>query len=178
MAAEGLYLLSHHFEKKDAKTMMKKEFRMLNQDTVISVVSAVYSLTSIQMTIPQIPAKQIARTIFDPRIRLEVCFHSRYKTQVMIIRGTTVKRVFTMLNTEADIPVRVLSTESLAKMIREVAPCSKDIQKNTVKNAKMITAIILSLTIFVYRAILETTRIRNKINPMIAIPRGPEKGSP
>src|SRR5690606_30979893 len=46
MAAEGLYLLSHHLEKKEANTMMKKEFRILNQETVISVVSAEYSRAS------------------------------------------------------------------------------------------------------------------------------------
>ncbi len=177
-AAEGLYLLSHHFEKKEANTIIKKELSILNQETVISVVSAVNSLTNIQATSAQILAKHIPSTMLEPGIFLKVCFHKRYKTQVIIANGTTVNNAFTTLKVVAELPTRTLSTLSLAKMIKEEAPCSKDIKKNTVKNANMITAIIRSLTILEYLEILEITRTKNRINPITAIPIGPSIGSP
>ncbi len=65
----------------------------------------------------------------------------------MIKSGTTVSKVLKTLKIVAPVPVKKRSTESRAKMISEVAPCSKDIQKKTVKKAKMITAINLSRTI-------------------------------
>ena len=64
----------------------------------------------------------------------------------MIANGIMVNSVFTILKIIAESPTNVLSTESLANNTKEEAPCSNDNQKKTVKNAKMITAIILSLT--------------------------------
>ena len=68
-----------------------------------------------------------------------------------------VNSVFTILKIMAESPTNVLSTESRANKTKDEAPCSKDNQKKTVKNAKMITAIILSLTIGSYRKIREIT---------------------
>ena len=54
-----------------------------------------------------------------------------------------------MLNVVAALPLNNLSTLSLANITNDDAPCSKDIQKKTVKKAKIIKAIILSLTTLV-----------------------------
>ncbi len=56
-----------------------------------------------------------------------------------------VRNVFIILKIVAELPSKILSTLSLAKSTNDEAPCSKDIQKKTVKNAKIINAIILSL---------------------------------
>ncbi|MNS56223.1 hypothetical protein D3C72_890760 [compost metagenome] len=60
-----------------------------------------------------------------------------------------VRSVFTILKIIAWFPIKVRSVKSLAKSTNEVAPCSNDSQKKTVKKAKIITAIILSRTILV-----------------------------
>src|SRR5699024_1821087 len=76
----------------------------------------------------------------------QVCFAKRNSTQEIKIKGTTVSKVFITLKTESDVPSRERSTLSLANSTNDDAACSKLIQKKIVKNAKIITAIILSLT--------------------------------
>src|SRR5690606_34545870 len=52
-AAEGLYLDSHNLETVDASAMMKKEFNVENQETVISDTSLENSFFSIHNAAPQ-----------------------------------------------------------------------------------------------------------------------------
>ncbi|MNR52115.1 hypothetical protein D3C85_1718990 [compost metagenome] len=74
-----------------------------------------------------------------------------------------------MLNTVNDVPDKVLSILSLAKITKDDAPCSKDIQKKTTKKAKTTTAIILSLTTLVYlvKRVITTNKKRIKAINMI-----------
>jgi len=65
MAALGLYLLSHHFEKNGASVMIKNEFNMPNQDAGASVVSLLNSLSIFQLTISQSPKKAIPKIMFE-----------------------------------------------------------------------------------------------------------------
>ena len=75
----------------------------------------------------------------------------------MMTNGIMVSNVFTTLKIIAASPVKVLSTESRANKTKEEAPCSKESQKKTVKKAKIITAIIRSLTTASYLDILLIT---------------------
>ena len=155
--------------------MIKKEFRIENQLGSISDAVLVNSLVSIQIQIPQTPKNVITSITFYRKAFFQVCFQSRNNTQLMINKGTTVKSVFMMLKVVNDDPSKVLSTLSLAKSTKDDAACSKDIQKKIVKKAKIITAIIRSLTTFVYRISLEITRNKNKISATKIIKIGPSK---
>src|SRR5690606_27850548 len=75
-----------------------------------------------------------------------------------------VSKVLTTLKIVRELPDKLLSTLSRAKITKEEAPCSKDIQKKITKNAKMITAIKRSRTTLVYLANLEITTNRKIIN--------------
>src|SRR5690606_40931378 len=89
-AAGGLNLLSHILEIKEANAIMKNEFKILNQETVISVVAALNSLYSIHKAIPHTPIKAIANITFDKEI-LEKVFENNFNnTQVTIHSGTMV----------------------------------------------------------------------------------------
>ena len=133
------------------------------------------SLFNIQKTIAQTPLKQIAKTIFDPGIFLNVCCHNLYKTYVIISKGPTVNIVLTILYIVAALPVIIRCTLSLANNTRDDAPCSNDIQKNTVKNANMMKASILSLTTLVYLNIREIAIIRKATKATIIITYDPPK---
>src|SRR5690606_37320958 len=75
-----------------------------------------------------------------------------------------VSKVLMILKIVRELPDKLLSTFSRAKITKEEAPCSNDIQKNTTKNANIITAIKRSLTTFVYLANLEITTNKNNTN--------------
>src|SRR5690606_18070759 len=55
-AADGLYLLSHHFVNSEANAIMKNEFRMLNQLTVISTSFSFTSVTRPEIICDGCPA--------------------------------------------------------------------------------------------------------------------------
>ena len=84
----------------------------------------------------------MASTTLDIGILFHVCFPNKINTQVTIINGTIVSNVFTILKIVRALPSKDLSTLSRAKITNDDAPCSNDIQKNIVKNANIITAII------------------------------------
>jgi len=154
-----LYFDSHHLENNEAKTIIKNEFKILNHDTVISDSVLENSAFNIQITTAHIPAKQIANTMFEPGIFFIVCFPNKYNTQVINAKGTIVNNALITLKIINESPDKLLSTKSLAKRTKEDAPCSKLIQKNTVKKANITTAIIRSLTTFVYLDVLVITKI-------------------
>ena len=61
----GLYLLSQTLENKGANAIIKKEFKIPNQDAGTSDSSELNSLSNIQMTMPQIITKLVPSKIFD-----------------------------------------------------------------------------------------------------------------
>src|SRR5690606_1425935 len=130
----------------EAKAIIKNEFRIENQETLISDTSAENSLLSIQITVAQINKKQMNKTTLDRAILFQVCKANFISTYEMIIRGTTVSNVFTMLNIMSPLPVSSLSIKSLATKTSEVAPCSKLMKKKIKKKASNITPNILSRT--------------------------------
>src|SRR5690554_6615589 len=113
-AALGLYLLSHHLEKIEANVIIKKEFKIENQDTVISDTSLVNSVFNIHSTIAQIPPKHRKSTILDDKILFLVCLKSINSTHVIKIKGITVSSVLTILNIVRAFPSRARSVKSLA----------------------------------------------------------------
>jgi len=63
--ALGLYLLSHHFEKKGASVIIKKEFNIPNHDAGASVVSLLNSLSIFQVTMSHSPKNAIPNMMFE-----------------------------------------------------------------------------------------------------------------
>src|SRR5690606_35652211 len=162
--AGGLYLESHILETKLAKVMIKKEFMIENHETAISEDSAVNSRYSIHNAKPQTAVKQITCTILESGALPKVFLVSMVTAYVTKINGTMVCKVLTTLKIVRELPDKLLSTLSRAKITKEEAPCSNDIQKKITKNAKMITAIKRSRTTLVYLANLEITTNRKMIN--------------
>src|SRR5690606_27452207 len=106
--ALGLYLLSHHFENKGARDMMKNEFKIPNQEASIVLPSSENLLYSLKITKNQIPIKAIAKTMFDKLILEKVCPNNLKSTQVMIIRGTVVSKPSIILKIIAAEPSKLL----------------------------------------------------------------------
>src|SRR5687767_3979599 len=106
---EGLYLLSHILENKGAKAIIKNEFKIPNQEAGTSVASALNSLISIQITIPQMIRKLVPRNILDREYFANVFLNRFPNTTDKIIMGTTVSRVFIILNVVALPPDKDLS---------------------------------------------------------------------
>ena len=73
----GLYFDCHTLEKIGAKTIIKKEFKIANQEAGTSVASSLNSLFNIQITIPQIITKLDARKIFETAYFSKVFLKSR-----------------------------------------------------------------------------------------------------
>src|SRR5690606_6874521 len=168
-AAGGLNLESQILETDDAKAIIKKEFKIENQEGSISDADLLNSLFNIQSAIPHTPKKVMANMIFEAGAFLNVCFANKNNTQLIIISGTTVNKVLMILKVVNDVPSNERSTLSRAKITNDEAPCSKLIQKKIVKKANTVTAIIRSLTTGEYLITRETTKIKNKIKPIIII---------
>ena len=62
---EGLYLDCQIFDRTGANTIIKNEFKIANHEAGTSVESFKNSLLSIQITIPHIITKLVARKIFE-----------------------------------------------------------------------------------------------------------------
>src|SRR5690606_31919769 len=144
--AGGLYLESHIFDTDEAKTIIKKEFRIENHEGSISEASFEYSLTNIHPATNHTIKNVKTRITLVRAAFFQVCLARRYSTQDIKISGITVSKVFTVLKTVSDVPDKERSTLSRAKSTKEEAACSKLIQKKIVKKAKIITAIIRSRT--------------------------------
>src|SRR5690606_30396155 len=97
--ALGLYLLSHHFENSGAREMMKKEFRMANQEASMVFPGSENLLYRRNSTNAQMPRKAIPRKILETLILAKVWPKSFSNTQVMMMSGTVVSRASIILKT-------------------------------------------------------------------------------
>ena len=64
----------------EANAMIKKEFKILNHETGISVVAALKSLFSIHKATAQTPKKVMIKTMFEAGIFFQVCFPNKNRT--------------------------------------------------------------------------------------------------
>ena len=106
--AFGLYLLSHHFENKGAKAIINKEFKTPNQEAGTSAISLPNSIDNIQIAIPQIIIKLIAKNIFESAYLEKVFLNNNHNTHVIIPNGIIVIIVFTILKIKAALPSSTL----------------------------------------------------------------------
>src|SRR5688500_4514703 len=88
---EGLNLLSQILEKRGAKAIIKKEFKIPNQEAGTSATSAVNSRRSIQKIIPQTITKLVPKKTLDSGNRLNVRLKRLISTKVKIIIGATTR---------------------------------------------------------------------------------------
>src|SRR5690606_30080993 len=124
------------------------------------------SLYVFHITKPHTPTNANPRKILDRAMRLNVCLNNLSNTHETMSNGPKVSKPSTIINVVAALPSYNLVVKSLAKITKEVAPCSKESTKNTVKNTKIITTNILSLSTLLYLKILEIVRNKNSIKPI------------